>query len=148
MKPGLNPADRDAISDVQQGVRDWNRYVLTIEREHADLVIVVRKGRIAGVQGRIGFSGSPRRQPGVSNPGNDPIQGGNGTSLGAEAEVGPSDDLLRIFILTTDGKLSRPLWSREMKDGLDGPPVPLLQQLKDAVERPYPAPPPAKTPTP
>jgi hypothetical protein len=149
MKPGLYPADRDAISDVQVGVRDWNRYAVTTERENADLVFIVRKGRLAGVQGRGGLSG-PRQQPGSPYPGNDPRQAGSGasTSLGAEAEVGPSDDLLEVYMLTPDGKLSGRLWWREMKDGLVGPSVLLLQQLKNAVEHAYPTPPQAKKPTP
>jgi hypothetical protein len=147
MKPGLYPADRDAISDVQDGVRVWNRYAVTTERENADLVFIVRKGRLAGVQGRGGLSG-PRQQPGTPYPGNDPRQTGASTSLGAETEVGPPDDMLEVYMLTPDGKLSGRLWWREMKDGLDGPSVLLLQQLKDAVERAYPTPPPAKKPTP
>lgn len=148
MKPGLYPADRDAITDVEQGIRDWKRYALTMERENADLVFIVRKGRIAGVQGRVGVSGGTRRQSGTTYPGNNPTQEGIGTSLGAGGEVGPPYDLLRVFMLTTDGKLSGPLWYREMKDGLDAPSVLLLQQLKDAVERAYPLLPPAKKPTP
>jgi hypothetical protein len=80
----------------------------------------------------------------VGAPGqNNPRQAGNADSLGAEAEMGPSDDLLRVFMLNTDGKLSGPLWSQEMKDGLEGPSVLLVQRLKDAVERAYPPPSPA-----
>ena len=52
MRPGLYPEDRDAISDVQQGIRDWNRYAVAVNREDADLIFIVRKGRIAGAQGR------------------------------------------------------------------------------------------------
>jgi hypothetical protein len=62
--------------------------------------------------------------------------------------VGPPDDLLEVYMLTPDGKLSGRLWWREMKDGLDGPSVLLLQQLKNAVEHAYPTPPQAKKPTP
>src|SRR5258708_23128027 len=125
MKPGLYPADRDAISDVQEGVRDWNRYAVTTERENADLVFIVRKGRIAGAQGRGGLSGP--RQPRTPYPRNDPRQTGASTSLGAEAEVGPPDDLLEVYMFTPAGNLSGRLWWREMKDGLDGPSVLLLQ---------------------
>jgi hypothetical protein len=50
-------------------------------------------------------------------------------------EVGPSDDMLKVFLLTSDGKLVGPIWNRELKDGLDGPGVPLLQLLRDAVEQ-------------
>src|SRR5664279_4526181 len=50
-KPGLLPEDRQAISDVQNEIQDWGRYTLTMERHDADLVFVVRKGRIASVSG-------------------------------------------------------------------------------------------------
>ena len=57
MRPGLYPEDREAIFDVQQGIRDWNRYAVATRREDADLIFIVRKGRIAGAQGRRGVSG-------------------------------------------------------------------------------------------
>ena len=59
------------------------------------------------------------------------------TKLG-RTEFGPSDDTLRVFALATQGKLSGPLWSSEMKDGLDAPTVPLFRSLKEAVDRAYP----------
>jgi hypothetical protein len=64
--------------------------------------------------------------------------------VGAAGEVGPPDDLMRVYMQTPDGKLTGPLWSREMKDGLDNPSVLLLQQLKQAVEHAYPPVPPAQ----
>jgi hypothetical protein len=154
MRPGLFPEDREAISAVQEALREWNRYALTTEREHADLVIVVRKGRAVGLQGRGGISAGspgPPRQPGTQMPGHNPGQAGDSEdsdNLGARSEVGPSDDLLRVFALNTDGKRTAALWTREMKDGLDGPSVLLVQQLKNAVEHAYPANPPAKQPVP
>ncbi len=154
MRPGLFPEDRDAISAVQEALREWNRYVLTTEREHADLVIVVRKGRAVGLQGRVGISAGapiPQRQPGSSMPGHNPGLAGDAEdsdNLGARSEAGPSEDLLRVFALNTDGKRTTALWARELKDGLAAPSVPLMQQLKDAVERAYPANPPAKQPAP
>jgi hypothetical protein len=147
MRPGLYPEDRNAISDVQQGIRDWNRYAVAINRDDADLILIVRKGRIAGAQGRVGVSGGSPRQPGVPFPGSDPRQDGIGTSVGAAGEVGPPDDMLRVYTHTPDGKLTGPLWSREMKDGLDAPSVLLLQQLKQAVEHAYPPVPPSPQPT-
>jgi|SRR5271157_2596832 len=142
MRPGVYPADRNAVLDVEDGIRDWKRYVLTTRRENADLVIVVRKGRIAGAQPRGGVQVGAPRQPNQL-PGHDPSQA-EGDSVGAEAEIGPEDDMLRVFTLSSEGKLSNPVWSRELKDGLARPSVPLLQQLKDEVERAYPPAPPAQ----
>lgn len=70
----------------------------------------------------------------------------SGDELGGSSEVGPEDDLLQVFSTGADGKLLGPIWTREMKDGFDAPRVLLIQQLKDAVERAYPNPPPNKQP--
>jgi hypothetical protein len=149
MKPGLYPADRQAIFDVQDGLRDWNRYALATRRQEADVVLVVRKGRLASTQAHTGVS-LPSRLPGNSNPtpGRAPGQTDDPDSMGAWAEVGPPNDLLHVYILNGDGKLTGPLWTREMQDGLEAPSVALLQQLRAAVERAYPSQPPPSKPTP
>jgi hypothetical protein len=59
-------------------------------------------------------------------------------------EVGSSDDLLQVFVPNPNGKLIGPIWTREMKDGLEAPAVFLLVQLREAVDRAYPNQPPAK----
>jgi hypothetical protein len=46
-------------------------------------------------------------------------------------------DILRIYI-QNDGKLTGLVWSREQDGGLDAPAVPLIAQLKAAVEHAYP----------
>lgn len=151
LRPGLYPEDRQAIYDVENKIRDWRRYTITINRDEADLVFIVRKGRLAAAQGNVGIGNFPASQPGQSStPGPDarpvPNQGGISERVGAGAEVGPSDDLLRIFSLSGDKKLIGPVWSRELDRGLDAPGVLLIQQLKDAVEKAYPqAPPPTPT---
>lgn len=151
MRPGLFSEDRQAISNVEGSIRDWKRYALTIDRGDADLVFVVRKGRLAGVQPHVGVSGSPRTQPGQQSPNQNPDQfpnqypgqGGNSTEIGVRGEAGPETDLLRVFSLTPDGKLVGPLWSRQLDGGLDGPSVLLMKQLKSAVDHAYPTAPPA-----
>jgi hypothetical protein len=159
MKPGLFPEDRDAIANVQDALREWNRYSLTMHRNEADLIFIVRRGRLAaaqlhggvGVGSPTGIGGSyPNRNPagaGNSNPGSNPDRADNVDAIGARGEAGPADDTLRVFSLTPEGKLSGPLWSREMKDGLDAPEVVLLRFLRDAVDRDYP-PQPASPPAP
>jgi hypothetical protein len=147
LKPGLYPEDRQAIYDVENKIRDWNRYVITINRDEADLVFIVRKGRLAAAQGNVGVGNFPAPQPGQSPiPGPDarpvPTQGGISERAGVGTEVGPSDDLLRVFMLTGDKKLSGPLWARELDGGLDAPMVRLVEQLKGAVEKAYPQTPP------
>jgi hypothetical protein len=142
-KPGVRPEDRDAISDTQEALQRWNRYALTIRKDQADLVFMVRKGRFAAALGHGGVSeGSGPVPPSPQSPGQSP----NADSLGVRTEIGPEDDLLQVFTLNADRKLIGPIWTREMKDGLDGPRVLLLQQLKEAVEQAYPNPPPQKKP--
>jgi hypothetical protein len=125
---GLQDEDRMAIANVQDAIHDWNRYALTASAHEAELVFVVRKGRIAG--GRVGGS------VGVGNPyPGQPTTTRTGT---AEAEIGPPDDLLEVKMRNTDGSLSAPIWFRSQPEGLDRPRVPLLEQLREAVERDYP----------
>jgi hypothetical protein len=61
--PRLYPEGRQAIADVGHALQTWKRYVLTIRRQDADLVFVVRKGRLAAAQGSMLARGllSPRR---------------------------------------------------------------------------------------
>lgn len=151
MKPGLFPEDREAIANVEDALKNWHRYALTINRHDADLVIIVRKGRLVGAQvtGGVGLgtapgiNGSyPNRNP--AGPGstvpadNNPDRTGTYESVGAKSEVGPNDDILRVYTNSPQGKLSGPFWSNEMKDGLDAPDVPLLRALRDAVDHAYP----------
>lgn len=158
-KPGLYPEDRQAIYNVEDGVRDWHRYALATRRSEADVVLVVRKGRVAGAQARAGIGVGSRPPGSVSlghpaglgdqDAGQPAGPGGNADSVGGEAEVGPANDMLRVYLVSNDGKLTGPVWTRELQDGLDAPTVALLQQLKTAVERAYPSQPPvAKQTTP
>ena len=127
--PGLQNQDRAAIENVQGAIREWNRYALTSSVNEAELVFVVRKGRLASgsVGGTVGV-GSPY-------PGQPPT---TRTAGMAEAETGPPDDLLEVKMRNTDGSLSAPIWIRSQSEGLDRPHVPLMQMLRDAVERDYP----------
>src|SRR5215467_6899983 len=49
--PRLLPQDRRAIAEVADAVQKWGRYRLTMRRSEAELVIVVRKGRLASATG-------------------------------------------------------------------------------------------------
>src|ERR1035438_1572932 len=46
LNPNVLPEDRDAADALQQHLQDWKRYVLVIRRDEADLVWVVRTGRL------------------------------------------------------------------------------------------------------
>ena len=149
MKPGLIPEDRDAISDVQNVLRDWNRYAVTLHPNQADLIFIVRKGRIASAQGHggIGTGTGPdlggaypgsRSPAGPGNPNSTGDRGGTYSDIGIGAEAGPAEDTLRIYTVTPEGKLGGLLWAREMRDGLDAPNVMLVRALRQEVDRAYP----------
>jgi hypothetical protein len=143
--PGIFPDDRQAIVDVEDALRDWNRYSITTSRSQAELVFVVRKGRLASATlgGTVGVGTA---QP---YPGQRPTAGTGGTSRGASVgtEAGAPDDLLEVHLLNSDGTLGAQLWTRSFEDGLQAPQVALIAQLKKAVEHDYPMnppPPPSK----
>ena len=119
---------------------------VTFSTLDAELVMVVRKGRLAGAQlhGGVGIGRGPeldgsypvsRNPAGQNNPG-----GGRGTSteMGADGEAGPAEDMLRIYAVTPDGKRGAMLWSSEMKDGLDAPSLMLLRQFRQELDKAYP----------
>jgi hypothetical protein len=138
--PRLLPEDRQAIADVEHAIQKWGRYTLTLHRSEADLVFVVRTGRLVTGRANVGIiRGTPPISPG-SGPQGNPYPGpqGNGTVVGAGGEVGPPDDLLWVCTLDTDGKLNEPLWHRTEEDGLESPDVPLFKEFKSEVDTAYP----------
>jgi hypothetical protein len=141
--PNLYPEDREAIADVRDALTDWNRYTLITEREQADLVIVVRKGRAASADAGV----SSRSGPGLGSGGAGaqiPGQGRSGVPMGGPGiqtggEIGPAEDFFEVCQINANGKLSSPLWERTMPEGLDAPRVLLFREFRAAVEKAYPS---------
>jgi hypothetical protein len=130
LNPHVIPDDRDAIYRVEQGLKAWNRYSIVYDRDKADLVFLVRKGRIASV--------TPGVEVGIGrqNQNRNPSQpGAVSTAVGVDAEAGPPDDLLSIYMAAPSDSL---LWSHSLKDGLDAPGLPLLQRIEHEVDTTYP----------
>jgi hypothetical protein len=118
--PRVPPDDRQAASDVQNAIQDWGRYILVYDRKDADLIILVRKGRIVEAQGGIGIhTGSDR-----SNPSIGPM---------ANVDAGDPQDMLAVY-QATQGVDSPPLWRDRMTGGLNGPTVRLVEELRTKVE--------------
>jgi hypothetical protein len=137
--PNLVPDDRQAISQVEQGLKDWKRYTVVYQRDRADLVFLVRKGRIASVTARAVVD--IRSQPHDRNPSQpDPTRSdpSPGAGVGVDAEAGPPDDILSIYIVNPSGGLDGPVWSHSLKGGLDAPSLPLFARIKHEVETAYP----------
>lgn len=143
-RPGVSDADRRAIQEVEEGLKEWNRYALVDAPEKADLVMVVRKGHAVGDADHMGLGPAPRAVEPTPRPGYPPAlpQSGADTSVGSVAMGGDDiaeQDLLRVYIINKKGKRKGPIWSQEMDGGLEGPSVRLFRQLKAAVEITYPS---------
>jgi len=145
--PRLYPEDREAIANVERALQDWHRYSLTVKRDDAELIFVVRKGRAA--EARVGVPvgappvGAQGRYPNNPNNPNGPNNSNGPNSLpgvGVEAggEVGPPDDLLEVYYKSPDHSHGTLLWQRTEAEGLDRPSVNLVRELRDEVERTYP----------
>jgi hypothetical protein len=133
--PRLIPEDRQAIADVWNALEKWNRYALVERRDEADLIFVVRKGRIANASVGIQVSTPPQNTPG--RPSSSPV--GVGTvGVGTSGEVGSPDDLLEVYLPDPSHAYGALIWQRSQAEGLDRPDVNLLKELKDEVERTYP----------
>jgi len=134
--PHLLPEDRKAILDVQNALQDWNRYLVTVKRRDAEILVVVRKGRIvtvnAGVGGNIG-SGPDERGPREELGSNQPKAEG-GDKAGVGPEVAGRDDLFFVYLVNQNGSLIGPIWIHHQKDGLDTPGIPLFKQFKESIE--------------
>jgi hypothetical protein len=119
--PNVSPEDRQAVANIANAIEKWGQYKLVARRSEADLVIAVRKGRVASTYsgGHVGIhtsptGGSPRTEAG-------PITGG---------ETGPKQDLLCVFALNPDGTLTGPYWKSEQDHGLETSNLALFQQFK------------------
>jgi hypothetical protein len=125
----LIPEDRRAIVDVEDALRSWNRYNLTFRRSEAEVLFVVRKERIASAKigGTIGRGTSPGTTPGTTET--ETHEGGR-----LDAEIGPNEDMLYVYLVKPDGTKFGPLWHQFLKDGLDKPEMPLFQKFKDQVD--------------
>lgn len=145
----LNPADRIAIADARDYLKAWGRYTISYERDKAEVIFVVRKGRLAEADANVGigngqdpqFPSTGRGsigQPGTQNPNR---QRQPDMTMGVGGEVGPEDDLLQICVFNVDnGKRGGPLWIRSQAHGLNAPRMQLLAQFREAVEKAYPMP--------
>lgn len=150
LNPNVLPEDREAASDLMHHLQDWKRYTMVYEPDQADLVFMVRTGRIASLrgQGSVAAGGpypggrvqigrnpgaGPQNPSGTANPadaGDYPM----GTGYGGGGEVGPPNDLLQVYTSGSGNGVHTMLWEHTQQDGLQGS-QPLFQHLRDAVEK-------------
>lgn len=115
----IPPDDRQAVADVEAAIRKWGRYTLVYERQDADLMIVVRKGRVAGIQTGIGVHVGSQQAPAIGPKTN--------------ADLGDSRDTLAVFRAAEDFD-SAPIWEARESGGLNTPAIPLLAKFRQKVE--------------
>jgi hypothetical protein len=143
---GVGTPDRLAIADVRDALQKWGRYTVTPDRDKADLIFVVHKGRAVDARTGAAISddqdamGVPagaqaptRQRPGGVSPN---FGGETGGETGGQAST--EDDLLKVCQLNANGKLGKPLWMRTFQGGLNSSRLILLVQLRDEVEKTYP----------
>lgn len=114
------PDDRRAITDIQDGLKKWKKYIVVYKQEDADLILLVRKGRVAGIRPHVTIGG---RIPEQERPG-----------LGTDADVGPAEDMLAVYDARSGALDSAPLWRQLAPGGLNEPGLPLLERFKKDVD--------------
>ena len=134
--PQLPPEDRKAIADVRDAFRTWNRYLITVKRREAEILVVVRKGRAVTVNGSTGGNiGSGDRESGTHDElGSNQPKAEGGDKAGVGPEVAGRDDLFFVYLVIENGSLLGPIWIHHQKDGLDTPDIPLFRQFKESIE--------------
>ena len=118
----IQPADREALNKVQDSLSTWKRYTVAVEPREAELLISVRSGRLAAVNGGVLIGNIP-----------DVTRGPGGVAPIFGAEAGPRHDYLAVYA-ADKGREGARLWVKSEEDGLVGRNPPLFVDFKDDVE--------------
>ncbi len=118
--PRLDPEDRKAIFDVEDALKSWGRYKLVTRAEEADIVFLVRRGRIAAAQEGVTIGGGSNRATGI----------GNVTGM----EMGSPDDTMMVVPGGRNPLDATPLWRQSKENGLRAPDLTLFHQFKKQVD--------------
>lgn len=116
--PNVPQEDRQAVQDVQKAIEKWGRYKLVYKREEADLILVVRTGRTASVEGGV-KAGNKSGSNGVS-----------GMSVGGEN--GDPQDTLEVYLASQIS--ASPLWRGRAEHGFVPPEMQLVKDFRAKVE--------------
>lgn len=121
---------------VQHALQDWNRYLITVKRREAEILVVVRKGRIASVNASVGGNiGSGPGEGGTRDElGSNQPKAEGGDKVGVGPEVAGRDDLFFVYLVNPDRSLTGPVCIHHQKDGLDTPNIPLFKQFKESID--------------
>ena len=119
--PSVMPDDRQAAVDVQNAIKKWGRYALAYQPKDADLILLVRKGHIAETQPQLRIGVGSTISPTVS--------------AAAPTDFGSARDMLALYDAKEGGIDNAPLWRDLMMNGLDTPQMPLMGELRSAVDK-------------
>jgi hypothetical protein len=119
--PNMFPDDRQAAIDVQNAIKKWGRYALAYQPKDADLILLVRKGHIAETQPQLRIGVGSTISPTVS--------------AAAPTDFGSARDMLALYDAKDGGIDNAPLWRDLMINGLDTPQMPLVGELRSAVDK-------------
>ena len=111
--------EREALRRIRAGLEDWGKYVVVVRPEQADLLIAIRKGRLASFGGGVSIGGPSSGRPG-------PV----GTGPMAGAQVSSPDDMIEVFERT--GSL---VWRGMKTNGLAGAGPPLWESFQAEVAK-------------
>lgn len=107
------PEERAAVQALYDALEEWGQYVVEPRGSRAEIVIAVRKGRLASVQGIGGGFGTTDR----------------GRAAGARGELSSPYDMLTVY----DG--GTVLWRRTRPSGSPGSFTSMLAELRKDVEK-------------
>lgn len=120
---GVSPADRQALQTVQDAIRKWGRYKVTLRQQDAELILLVRSGRTLNA-----------RAGGGVRAGSETPTTASGPNARVEASTSGVDDELAVY-QGPSGLNSAPLWRGLMTNGLQGPTPALVRKLRNDVEQ-------------
>ncbi|MEO8725574.1 MAG: hypothetical protein ABI383_05580 [Acidobacteriaceae bacterium] len=139
----VNPDDRAAADAIFAALQKWHRYQYTLNPRDADIVIAVRAGRRAEVNGGVALPdanihiGDPRTEGSSRGNGPDSEDPNSRIRPAIGVDTGPAEDTMAVFAgHDTDHPA---LWIREQRDGLQGK-LPLFESFKKDVEKSDPTP--------
>jgi len=130
LDPRVTDEDRQAVSDLEKQIQIWGHYKLTAKPSEAELIFVVRHGRLVSADS-VPHASIGRRPTGPDQ------RSQTVTTVGVDygAEAGPMNDYLAVYVRNPDGKkLNNPLWEASLEHGLETPDMSLFKKYRDQVE--------------
>jgi hypothetical protein len=115
------PEERAALQAIRAGIEQWDKYQVVVRPGQAELLIAVRKGRLATVGGGIS-AGGPSSGRGGGPIGIGPMGG---------VQVSSPDDMIEVF----DAAGGSLVWRGMKPNGLSGAGPPLWDAFRAEVAK-------------